>query len=275
MNPRRVSIDLEIAMSPFAMAAIISGLRSGQLAEVHVPDNLRFIEVGTKFMMPDTLRLLDQSPEELREASEFFGFSPDQVEPENPFAGLYLLARAWREGLFKELDTFAMSRRVASEFGDGKVFPDFYRRTSPTGSQVELNPDLGGATLEGLIGHSLEGGISPIFGDRDFLMYFTKKAEALRMGRLVAAIPSDPNVTKLQDFPGGLSMEALYKLSADPEFAKLLPHIAVPTPYTEGGLEAGEVVTELGAVVVDHFTHSMYAGLGRVAYKIWRAVLAR
>lgn len=275
MKPKRVSLDLELALSPFAMASVISGVRSGALAEVYIPTNLRFIEVWTPSMMPETLRLLDRAPEEIIDAARFYDYSTTQVEANNPFAGLYLLARAWRDGLFKDLETSSMSQRVASEFGDGRVFPDFYRRTSPKGSDFNINPDLGGSTLEGLVGHSLESGISPIFGDKDFLMYFSKKAEVLRMGRLVAPVPEDPNVTRLKDLPEGLTLEVLYKLTADPQFASLLPHIAVPSIETKNEPIAREVIAELGAVMVDHYSHSMYVGLGKIAYKVWRSVFVR
>lgn len=274
MPTSRVSIDLELAMSPFAMASIISGLRTGILKEVHVPANFRFIEVWNPEMQPRTLRLLEHSPGEMLDASRFFDYSPTIVQTDNPFAGLYLLARGWQEGLFKVLETNAMTERVANEFGDGFVFPDFYNRQSPDGRKFNLNPDAGGSTLEGLIGHSLENGIAPIFGDQEFLMHFSKQAEVLRMGRLVQAVPHDPNITRLKEIPASLTMESLYKLASDPAFAKLLPHVAVPTPANEGSGKV-EIFAELGAVMIDHFSHSMYAGLGKVGYKIWRSRFTR
>ena len=272
---KRVSIDLELAMSPFAMASVLSALRAGRIASVHVPATLQLIEVGLDGIMPDTLRLLDEKPKGIEDFARLYGYAPDNVKPHDPIAGLYLLSRAWQDGLITELETESQSRWVASQFGEGRSFPDFYRRMNASGREVRINPDSAGRTLEGLIGRSIEDGIAPIFGDQEFLFYFAQRAEDLKLGRLIDHPPNEPNITKLKDLPVKVSMEALYKFSSDAGFASLLPHLSVPVSLHTSDGEAIEILTELGAVVVDHATHSVWAGMGRVAYKLWRATLAR
>lgn len=163
------------------MAAALAALHSGVVYEIFVPSTARFIDVWNHPRLPRPITLDLQSDDDrvFLGLSKLFGSSVDVVDASAPFAGLLMLRKAMKDGFVSQLDPTRHHREIVEGFAQNRAFSDFYRKNTPTGA-VTLNPDFGVATLEGLIGWGLAEGISPVFGDHDFLVHFARVAESFK-----------------------------------------------------------------------------------------------
>jgi len=259
------------------MAAALAALHSGVVSEIFVPSTARFIEVWNhpKLPRPITLDLVNDDEKLFVGLSKLFGASEAAVDSNDPFAGLLLLRKAIKDGAVTQLDPTAHHKDVVETLAHNKVFSDFYRKKTPTGDVI-LNPDFGTATLEGLIGWGLAEGISPIFGDHEFLVHFANAATSVKLGNLVSQIPIDPTLSRIASLPNVPSADALYKFATDKDFrsvaSALIEASASTTPHAPHS--TSEILLEVGALAVDHGTHTILAGGASILYKIWKSFFA-
>ena len=276
---KKVSLDFEAIFSPYTLAAVLAALHRGHVSEVFVPSTARFIEVWNhpNLARPITLDLENDDKRVFLGLSTLVGASIQVVDPRDPFAGLFMLRRAIQDGAISQMDPTKHHLDVVAKFARNTVFNDIYRKETPTGS-VNLGPDFGNGTLEGLIGWGLTEGISPIFGDYDFLVHFANVAEAIKLGTLVSEIPRDPTLEKIASLPDIPSAEALYKYASDRDFGKIASSLlaagTAPTRHSEHHSAAGLLI-EVGALAIDHGAHTIFAGGASILYKAWKSFFAR
>lgn len=258
------------------MAAALAALHSGAVSEIFVPATARFIEVWNhpKLPRPITLDLDADDDRIFKGLSTLFGSSVNVVDAADPFAGLLLLRKAMKDGAVTLLDPTRHHSEIVAMFTQNVVFSDFYRKNTPTG-EVILNPDFGTSTLEGLIGWGLAEGISPVFGDHDFLVHFAKAAESVKLGNLMGKIPDDPVLSKLASLPKVPDADALYKYAADKDFRSVASTLINVTANHEVKHSKAEILVEVGALAVDHGTHTIIAGGASILYKVWKSFFAR
>jgi hypothetical protein len=279
MRMNKVSLDFETIFSPYAMAAVLAALHRGEIGEVFVPCTARFIEVWHHPMLPRPVTLLLEEDDDsvFLGLSALFGTPAGVVDPRDPFVGLFLLKKALKDGAVTLLDPTKHHREVVVNFAKNSVFDDLYRKNTPSGL-VSLSPDFGNGTLEGLIGWGLTEGITPIFGDRKFLVHFANAVESIKLGTLVGGVPHDPTMEKIASLPGIPSAQALYKYASDKDFGNMASALLRagsaqrPSPRSHGG---AELLLDVGALVVDHGTHTIVAGGASILYKAWKTFFAK
>lgn len=270
---KKIALDFEVIFSPYTMAAALAALHSGAVSEIFVPSTARFIEVWNHPNLPRPITLdLEKDDDRIFVGlSRLFGSSVDVVDAADPFAGLLLLRKAIRDGAVTQLDPSKHHKEVVATFAQNRAFSDFYRKKTPTG-EVILNPDFGTATLEGLIGWGLSEGISPVFGDHDFLVHFATVAASVKLGNLVSEVPDDPILSKLVSLPIVPSADALYKFAADKDFRSIASALIKTRGTTQQAQHSrSEILIEIGALAVDHGTHTIFAGGASILYKVWKS----
>jgi hypothetical protein len=279
MPRKKVSIDFEAIFSPYTMAAVLAALHRGEIGEIFVPCTATLIEVWNHPRLPRPITLYLEKDDEsvFLGLSNLFGSRVDAVDPRDPFAGLLLLRKALKDGAVTLLDPTKHHREVVDGFAKARVFNDHYRKDTPTGT-VNLGPDFGNGTLEGLIGWGLTEGIVPIFGDRNFLVHFANAAESIKLGTLVGRVPQDPTIAKIGSLPGIPSADALYKFSTDRDFGKVATALLATNreeASTDKNQGTAELLLDVAALMVDHGTHTMVAGGATILYKAWKTLFAR
>lgn len=281
MSKPRISLDIESIFSPYTMAAALSALHLGEVYELCIPSTAKFIEVwnSAKLMKPSTFYLEKEPENNFNDASRLFGFGQDAVSPSDPFAGMLLLRKAIKNGDVEFIDTTKYKDEIIVKYAQRTVFSDFYTKNTPNG-QVTLNPGLGSSTLEGLKGWGLNDGVRPIFGDHEFLVHFANKSAEIKLGTIVAKELSDPALECLAKMPSLTSVEALYKYATDSDFYKIAQQLMDATssklePNASHEIHPSEILLEIGALTVDHGTHTIFAGGATILYKAWRAYFSR
>ena len=276
MSKLRVSLDIESIFSPYTMAAAFSALHQGEVYELCIPSTAKFIEVwnSPKLLMPLTFNLERDQEKDFIDASKFFGFPQDSVSSSDPFAGMLLLHKAIKKGEVVFIDTKKYNEEIIVKHAQSTVFNDFYSKNTPNGP-VTLNPDMGNSTLEGLIGWGINEGVRPIFGDHEFLVHFANRSAEIKLGTIVAKGFSDPVLECLTTMPLITSVELLYKFASDPDFYKVAQQLVAATSSNSKPLMhndyATQILLEIGALCVDHASHTIFAGGASLLYKVWRA----
>src|SRR5690606_263532 len=157
------------------------------------------------------------------------------------------------------------------EQAGGKSFPDFYNLPSPS-VPIKIGPDMGAATLEGMIGMSVDGQFRPVFGDHEFLTYFANTAGELKLGLLVEQAPKSSQFSEIIDLGAPLTAQDLYKYASDQKFfaiVRRVSEVAIDQRYQN----EKEVIISAASLTIDSIAGSPVTGVPKLAYDAMRAAM--
>jgi hypothetical protein len=177
---KAVSVDLAFALDPQKLFCLLAGLKGGAHQKIWLPDTMRYLEVWSPKLgiPPFTFRVTEEDLDE--DVDRVFGFTSGPIKSNNFVAAIRLLKFALDQGMVELFATSDKQKIGMEALQVDKVFPDFYSVTLPSGSTWHYNPDLGGQTLEALIGLQLTDGVVPYFGDTLFVDYVKSKPSGIR-----------------------------------------------------------------------------------------------
>ncbi|WP_414615705.1 hypothetical protein ACSYS8_000315 [Stenotrophomonas muris] len=277
MQSRNICLDFKSVFSPYLLASALAARAQGQIGKIYAPSTVQYFEVWSKSLArPVTFRL--ESAEEgdaLLEFSRNYGFNSVNVEAQDVFSSLYILHAALRDGHVELIDTSAAQVKVTKENMNGQVFSDFYEITSPL-ERINICPDMAGATLEGMIGLSIENKFKPVFGDHAFLNYFATAAHNIKVGKLVSQPPSNKILSDVIDLRIPLAAKDLYAYSSDPKFFSIIKQIG-DRSFAAGASESGakNVIVDGLSMTVDALVGAPITSVPKLAYDAFRATVRK
>lgn len=166
----KVVIDLETILDPHKLLHVIGSIDT-VYSEILVPDSYRFIEMWNENRHPLTLHLFDDPTIQECTLDTQFGFSANCVERTNFIAGLKILRLAYDAGMVTLFPIKEYSKIGKEILKTDRGYGDWYQKVTPV-DRVNINADLVGVTLEGLIGAHFKLDAAPIIGDESFLLYY-------------------------------------------------------------------------------------------------------
>lgn len=257
MKSNSICLDFKSIFSPYLLATALAAKSQGQIAKIYAPKTAQHFEVWSKVLpRPVTFYLEEKTEyEALLGFSNFFGFSRENVEANDVFAALYIFNRALSDGLIEFIDTSTLHVQMVQDHANGNSYPDFYKLKSPSES-INICPDMAGATLEGMVGMSIERIFRPVFGDHQFLNYFARTAQDLKLGLLVTESPKSKSFSEIIDLGIPLSAQELYKYSSDRKFFSIVRKVS------EAGLARADNDREAMDVIIDGASMTVEAIVG-------------
>lgn len=257
MSQRSVCLDFKSIFSPYVLATALASKAQGYIEKLYAPITAQFFEVWSNNLpRPVTFRLEDAAESEsLIAFSRIYGFRSDNVESHDVFSALYIFCKALSHGYVELIDTSVSHMQVVKEHAGGLSFADFYNLPSPT-DDIKICPDFGGATLEGMIGLSIENRFKPVFGDHEFLNYFTTVADRLKLGALVAHPLRNERFSEIIDLGAPLTADELFRYSSDQKFFSLVKRAS------EASFVSGSQYRDVKDVIITGISMTVDAALG-------------
>lgn len=277
MQQRNICLDFKSIFSPYLVASALAARAQGQIDKIYAPLTAQFFEVWSDNLpRPVTFHLNDSAEgDTLLGFSRLYGFNSENVDAHDVFSALHIFHSALRDGHIELTDTSSANVQVTKEHLDGRSFTDLYELGSPL-EPIKICPDFGGATLEGMIGLSIERKFRPIFGDHQFLNYFATAAENLQIGRLVAPPLSNHHLSEIVDLGVPMNSQDLYRYSSDPKFFSIVRRIGERS-FAAGSKEQDPigVIFDSVSMTVDAVAGAPITSVPKLAYDAYRAVVRK
>lgn len=277
MQQRNICLDFKSIFSPYLLASALAARAQGQIDKIYAPLTAQFFEVRSDKLPRPVTFYLDQASEGdvLLGFSRLYGFNSNNVEAQDIFSALYIFHSALRDGYIELIDTSSAHLQVTKEHLGGHSFSDFYDLESPL-ERIKICPDLGAATLEGMIGLSIERKFRSVFGDHQFLTYFANAAQNLQVGKLVIPPPSSPHLSEIIDLGVSMTPQDLYKYSSDRKFFLIVKRIGERS-FAAGAKEQDPcgVIVDSVSMTVDAVAGTPITSVPKLMYDTYRAVVRK